>query len=57
MFAALFRLIDELVYRLVLAMIAAGATFAAVLLLYTVKSALGIDLVDGPSFMHDFYIS
>ena len=44
MFAALFRLIDELVYRIVLAMIGTGAIFAAILVLYTIKSALGIDL-------------
>lgn len=37
-------------------MIGAGAIFAPILMLYTVKSALGIDLIDGPSFMHDSYV-
>ena len=56
MLFAAYRIFDELVYRLVLLMVGTGAGFAALLVLYTVKSALGIDLMDGPSFMHDFYL-
>lgn len=56
MLRSAYRIFDEFAYRLVLCMIGAGATFAVVLALYTVKSAFGIDLMDGPSFMHEFYM-
>ena len=56
MFSTAYRIFDEAVYRLVLCVIGAGAAFAVVLALYTVKSAMGIDLMDGPSFMHEFYM-
>ena len=56
MLAATARFVDEAVYRLVLLMVGTGATFAVILVLYTIKSTLGIDLMDGPSFMHDFYL-
>jgi len=56
LFSAACRIFDELVYRLVLCIIGTGVAFALVLALYTVKSAMGIDLIDGPSFMHEFYL-
>jgi len=32
----------------------AGALFSAVIALYGIKSALGIDIFEGPSFLHQF---
>jgi len=56
MFATAYRLFDELVYRLVVGMIAAGMFFAVFLTGYEVKSELGIKLTETHSFMHDFYL-
>ena len=48
-------LIDALAYRFVLASLSGLAIFSLITLLYLSKSAIGIDLMDGPSPLHEFY--
>ena len=55
MFAPSKRLMDEIAYRLVLATVGAWVFVAAVALLYIAKSALGIDMTEGHSFLHQFF--
>ena len=49
------RFLDDLVFKAVLGSIAAGGLGALVCGLYLVKSGLGIDLMDGPSPLHQFF--
>lgn len=52
---AAIQLIDTLAYRFVLASISGFALFSLLTLLYLSKSALGIDLMDGPSPFHGLF--
>jgi hypothetical protein len=44
--------LDDLVYRFTLGTMGGSLLMAAVSSLYLVKSAVGIDLMDGPSPLH-----
>ncbi len=56
MIAKTTRLVDEAANRLVLGMVGGWAVCVVMVGVYMVKSSLGIDLMDGPSFLHDFYL-
>lgn len=48
---------NSLAYKFAAGLLTASASSVAFIGLYIVKSAVGIDLLPGPSFMHDmFYI-
>jgi hypothetical protein len=47
--------VDAVCYRCVLTGLGATAFLAAVSALYLVKSAVGIDLMDGPSPLHGIF--
>ncbi|MEZ5924449.1 MAG: hypothetical protein R3D57_08685 [Hyphomicrobiaceae bacterium] len=48
-------LIDDIAYRLVLTTVAGMSLMAIVSALYLAKSAMGIDLMDGPSPLHGLF--
>ncbi len=48
-------LIDDLAYRFVLASLGGFGLILLVSSLYVTKSAMGIDLLDGPSPLHGFF--
>lgn len=49
------RTIDEIAYRFVLTCLGGMALTLAIIALYLAKSAMGIDLMDGPSPLHSLY--
>ena len=52
---SLARAIDTIAYRIVLACLGGMALTLAVVALYLAKSAMGIDLMDGPSPLHGLF--
>lgn len=50
------RLLNKAANQLVLGTVGAWAFCVVMVGVYMVKSSLGIDLFDGPSFLHDFYL-
>ncbi len=48
-------LIDDLAYRFVLAGLSGFGLVFLISALYVTKSAMGIDLMDGPSPLHGFF--
>ena len=56
MIAKSIRIIDKAANAMVLGTVGAWAFCVVMVGVYMVKSSLGIDLMDGPSFLHDFYL-
>jgi len=50
------RLLDAAANKLVFGVVGAWGFCIVMVGVYMVKSSLGIDLIDGPSFLHDFYL-
>jgi hypothetical protein len=51
------RLLDEALYRFMLMILGTWSLAAAGIALYLVKSALGINLFDEPSFLHPYFFN
>lgn len=52
---ALVQTLDAIAYRVVLACLGGMALTIAIAALYLAKSAMGIDLMDGPSPLHSLF--
>jgi hypothetical protein len=51
------HLIDEIAYRAVLAVLCGSGCVLVVSALYLTKSAMGIDLMEGPSPFHEYFLN
>ncbi len=56
MIASTLRFLDAAANKMVFGVVGGWAVCIVMVGVYTVKSSLGIDLFDGPSFLHDFYL-
>jgi hypothetical protein len=56
MITSTLRRLDAAANTLVFGVVGTWGFGVAMVGIYMIKSSLGIDLMDGPSFLHDFYL-